>query len=138
MTRFFRAPDASDIALSDVVSDLQLLVRRHGGITKFGFVYRGESLAGQPLRPEDHDPRITDKIADLAGFGEGSVVGDVFEVLRVRPGPPDRAGPAALANRDLSVIGGRDVTLTGELLPEDDGMDERRPQFSPRAAAATR
>lgn len=128
ITRFFNTPDTSEVPLNESVSDLERLLRQQGGTTKFGLVYRGASLAGQPLRPEDHDPKLKARVADLAGFGEGAVVGDVFEVLRGRPLPPDRPWPAAGSNPDIRVIRGRDVTLAGELLPEDEDADEPRPR----------
>ena len=124
-TKFFQAPDAADINLSEIVADCERLMRQQGGTTEFGFIYRGTSLAGQSLRPEDHDPRITASAADLADFGASALIGDVFDVLRGRPLLPGREA-AGESNGGVRVIRGRDVSISGEVLPEDPDADEPR------------
>ncbi len=123
ITRFFRAPENTEIAIEEVLSDFERLLRQEGGATQFGFVYRGESLAGEPLRPEDQDPKISARVADLAGFGKSAVVEDMFEVLRAKMPHPSQASTAAPSDPETRVIGARDVTLTGEILPEDEGTE---------------
>jgi hypothetical protein len=124
-TRFFQAPDAAGIDLIEVVADCKRLMRQQSGTTEFGFIYRGPSLAGQSLRPEDHDPRILASATDLADFGTSAVVGDVFDVLRAQLLPPSRE-PAREPTSGVRVIGSRDVSISGEVLPEDPDADEQR------------
>jgi len=127
VTKFFQAPVAGGYSLGELVEDCERLMQQHGGTTRFGFVFRGSSLAGQSLRPADHDPRIKASAADLADFGAGALLGDVFDVLQGHLAP--RGMAAAEADCGIRVIGGRDVTLDGELLPADNSaLDDRSRQ----------
>lgn len=122
-TKFFTVPEATRPA--EVLGDFERLLRQGGGSTDHGFVLRGESLAGKPLTGPLYDPVLRGKEKDLAGFGSGALVNEVFEVLRprpVRPGPAgDRASvePVEQLEPDTWVVTARDVTVAGDLIPRD-------------------
>lgn len=122
-TKFFQAPDSGDSNISELVTDCERLMHQQGGTTRFGFIYRGASLAGQSLRPEDHDPRITASAADLADFGTGALIGDVFDVLCGRRVPPGQSATNE-SRPGVRVIRGSDLTTTGELLPPESDFEE--------------
>ena len=123
VTRFFRDPSGQpDDA---VIKDLSRLLACQGGTTEYGFVRRGDSLTRESLRYEDHDPRVAAKTADLAGFGEGGTVAEVFDVLIPRPPMRGSFGVGEDIDNAMRVLRGRDLSLTGELLPPDPDTDER-------------
>lgn len=117
-TRFFTLPEKRPV--TEVVADLRQLLKQRGGSTAFGFVHRGRPLAGQSLRPKDHDPKIEAQIEDLAGFGTGGLMSDVFDVLQAHP----RRTPGEPHGR---VVTGRDLGPDGRLIPldADDGAPPR-------------
>lgn len=118
VTRFFVAPDTQEPRVVEKAeSDLKRLLRQQGGTTAYGFIHRGDSLRGRSLMPVDHDPEIRAKTEDLAGFGETSLVEDVFEVLAVSP---QRLRDAAAEVPDGRLIRGQDITKIGELRPPED------------------
>lgn len=124
ITKFFTTPEA--IRTAEVLGDFERLLRQGGGSTDHGFVLRDESLAGEPLTRSLYDPDLRRKEENLAGFGSGALVNEVFDVLRPRPVPPSPAGDRVsveLAEQLESgtwVLTARDVTVGGDLMPRDD------------------
>lgn len=126
ITRFFTVPRDGDPDV--VMSDFRRLMVREGGSTQFGFVVRDQDLTGQSWRPQDHDPTIRDSIRDLAAFGSGGVVNDVFEALGSRRLDE---GEAAV-HSERRVILGEDLGSDGRLRPSDrDPSGQREPRYHP-------
>lgn len=136
VTKFFRVPEAADA--QTVMAELADLLTRKGGRTANGngYVLRSNSLSRQSLRYEDHDPRVTAQEDDLAEFGEGGTVGDVFEVVMPRPGAGRPGSESDELDSAIRLLRGRDVSLAGEILSEDPDAGEGRPQ--PRIGVALR
>lgn len=116
ITRFFTIPQDGDPHV--VMSDFRRLLTREGGATQFGFVVRDQDLTGQSWRPQDHDPAIHDSIRDLAAFGSGGVVNDVFEILR----PMLLRGGEVPVRSEGRIILGRDLGPEGHLRPLDEDL----------------
>lgn len=118
LTRFFSVP--REVGPDLVTSDFQRLLQQQGGATKFGFVLRGQDLTGQLWRPEDYDPAIGHSIEDLAEFGHGGVISDVFDVLK----PDRRCKEDNSARAGVRVITAMDLGKNGRLR----GLESHQPR----------
>jgi hypothetical protein len=115
--RFFRCPEAETEAdQTEVIADLQQLLRQGGGQTKFGYVLRDLPAHGAALAYDLYHPDLFRKQQELAAFGGVSRLGDV---MLIRRGLNLNANASILLPGDggmgVPIIEARDIRPDGEL-----------------------
>jgi hypothetical protein len=119
LARFVRVP-ARDPDYSVVLDDTARLLRMHGGSRPSGFVHRGEIDPYSPLTYQHYDPVLRARKGELRTWGEGTTVGELFEVLvpaRVPlPGVarPDFGGGRFVTGRSIGQAGRLEITQSDE------------------------
>lgn len=120
--RMFDATNARASEASNVIGDLQRLMRMSGGSTEFGYVLREMPPSGAPLISRLYDPRLVQRRRELADFGRVAHLDHLFEVLGDPRLPDLRRADAVEADTvgSARVITGRDILRSNEIAPADD------------------
>ncbi|MFB7919451.1 hypothetical protein [Streptomyces sp. NPDC056061] len=118
--KIFRAPRMDDDV--SVEKDFEVLLKRGGGSTRYGYVVRDLPPAEQSLDFDRHHPEVVSQRTELVGFGSLTTLGELYEAVpRIH-----MAGDSAwISDEELPgavrLLGGRDVLRDGSIaLPADD------------------
>ena len=112
LARFVRVPERSpDQQL--VLDDTERLLRMPGGTRASGFVHRGEIDPYAPLTYQHYDPVLRARKGELRTWGEGTTVGELFDIL-VPPRIP-LVGSECPSTGHGRFITGRSIGLAGRL-----------------------
>ncbi len=120
VTRFFTVPSAR-VAAQEIFDDLDLLLRRAGGRTRFGYVLREAISLGAPLGFRANSPEARAHEEELHRYPVTRELTDVFQIIRGRVPRdlPMSVGTSAPAGM-VRLLGGRDVLQDGSIADADD------------------
>lgn len=118
--KIFRTPRGTDDA--SIEEDFEILLKRGGGTTRYGYVIRDLPPATESLDFDRHHPDVVSQQADLAGLGSLTTLGELYETVR-RIHAADHSYWISSEEQPGAVrlLGGRDVRRDGSIaLPAED------------------
>ncbi len=116
LARFVRVPNR-DPDPELVLDDTTRLLRMQGGSRPSGFVYLGEIDPYSPLTYQHYDPVLRARKGELRTWGEGTTVGELFDIL-VPARMPLRQSRSPDPEHHRFVTG-RSIGLSGQLEIEE-------------------
>jgi hypothetical protein len=119
--RFFRYPEVtSDSQKTEIISDLQRLLKQGGGQTRYGYVLRDGLSPGSVWLHDKYHPDVLKRQREMAHLGDVRPLGDLVEILRGLHIANDR--DSLSEERDgigIPVIEGRNIRPDGSLTFEE-------------------
>lgn len=125
--KIFRAPRGGGDTSAE--KDFQILLKRGGGSTQYGYVIRDLPPATESLDFDRHHPDVVRQQADLESFGSLTTLGELYETVP-RIHMAERAQWISSEEQPGAVrlLGGRDVRRDGSItLPDDDSYWVKAP-----------
>ncbi|MFE7129511.1 hypothetical protein ACFVIM_01480 [Streptomyces sp. NPDC057638] len=125
--KIFRAPRGDDETFAE--KDFQMLLKRGGGSTRYGYVIRDLPPATESLDFDRHHPDVVSQQADLAGFGSLTTLGELYETVpRIHMAGHSHWISSEEQPSAVRLLGGRDIRRDGSIaLPADDSYWVKAP-----------
>ncbi|MEU4351745.1 MULTISPECIES: hypothetical protein [unclassified Streptomyces] len=125
--KIFRAPHGDDEASTE--KDFQILLKRGGGSTRYGYVIRDLPPATEGLDFDRHHPDVVSQQADLVGFGSLTTLGELYETVpRIHMAGHSHWLSSEEQPGAIRLLGGRDVRRDGSIaLPANDSYWVKAP-----------
>ncbi|MEU4674803.1 hypothetical protein AB0F91_44415 [Amycolatopsis sp. NPDC023774] len=124
--KIFRAPRGDHPSAE---KDFQLLLKRGGGSTQYGYVIRDVPPAIESLDFDRHHPDVVSQQSELAGFGSLTALGELYETVpRIHLAADSHWISSEEQPDAIRLLGGRDVRRDGSIaLPADDSYWVKAP-----------
>ena len=118
--RFFRVPESTTHpehqSRDDIGLDLEKLLEREGGSTRWGFVLREGLAAGEPWVFDLYSPQAAAFRDDLQKIGDVRPLGELADFIPTnRLGNPRASLLDSDQNEGVPLLAGRNIGLNGEL-----------------------